>query len=148
MNDLLVITNPEVDLVFKNYPDFVRDKLINLRKLIIETAREIEEISELEETIKWGEPSYLTKKGSTIRIDWKKKNPDQYAVYYKCTSKLVPTFKTIYSSTFRFEGNRAIIFQLDDVIPEAELKQCISAALTYHLVKHLPNLGLTIKQQA
>jgi hypothetical protein len=82
------------------------------------------------------------KKGSTIRIDWKKNKPDQYAVFFKCTSKLVPTFREVYHDLFKYEGNRAIIFQLDDKIPEAELKKCISVGLTYHKVKHLPLLGL------
>jgi hypothetical protein len=142
MHNLRLKTNPAVDQVFKNYPEFVRDKILNLRNLILETANEIEEIMELEETLKWGEPSYLAKKGSTVRIDWKEKNPDQYAIYFKCTSKLVPGFKAIFGNTFKFEGNRAIIFQLDDQLPEAELKQCMAAALTYHSVKHLPTLGL------
>ena len=57
----------------------------------------------LEETLKWGEPSYLTKYGSTVRMDWKEKNPEQFAVYFKCTSALVPTFKTIYKDKFKFE---------------------------------------------
>ncbi len=142
MKKLQIKSNPEVELVFKNYPNSVRKKILNLRKLIIESANEIEEITNLEETLKWGEPSYLVKNGSTIRIDWKKKEPDQYAIYFKCTSKLVPTFKTVYKNTFKYEGNRAIIFQMNDEIPEAELKNCINVGLTYHKVKQLPMLGL------
>lgn len=142
MRNLQIETNPEVKLVFDNYPDFVREKMLNLRRLIIETAGEIETITNLEETLKWGEPSYLVKKGSTIRIDWKEKKPDQYAIYFKCTSKLVPTFKEKYSDLFKFEGNRAIVFQMDDKLPEMALKNCIGAGLTYHSVKHLPRLGL------
>ncbi len=139
---LSITSNPEVESVFNNYPNSVREKIIKLRKLVFETAEEIEEITDLEETLKWGEPSYLVKKGSTIRIDWKKKNPEQYAMYFKCTSKLVPSFKTVYGDLFEFEGNRAIVFQLDDRVPEAELKNCIRAGLTYHRVKHLPMLGM------
>jgi len=33
-----------------------------------------------EETLIWGEPSYLAKKGSIIHIDSKVENPDQYAL--------------------------------------------------------------------
>ncbi len=102
----------------------------------------MEEIEVLEETLKWGEPSFLVRRGSTIRIDWKAEKPNQYGIYFKCTSKLVPTFKVIYNSQFKYEGNRAIIFQMNDEIPEAELKKCISAALTYHKVKDLPMLGM------
>ena len=95
----------------------------------------------LEETLKWGEPSYLTKHGSTLRMDWKAKTPNQYAMYFKCTSRLVEAFKVIFSDTFQFEGKRAIAFQLNQKIPVDKLKQCIAMTLTYHKVKHLPLLG-------
>ncbi|GAA4108793.1 DUF1801 domain-containing protein [Aquimarina addita] len=142
MNNLEVYTHPSVESVFKKYPSTVRIKIVRLRTLILETANEEKGIHVIEETLKWGEPSYLVKKGSTIRIDWKSEKPNQYAIYFKCTSKLIPTFKTVYKDTFSFEGNRAIIFQMDDEIPTAELKKCILSALTYHHIKHLPLLGL------
>ncbi|MEM7654913.1 MAG: hypothetical protein AAF399_02195 [Bacteroidota bacterium] len=84
---------------------------------------------------------YLVKKGSTLRMDWKPAKPDQYALYFKCTSLLVSTFQELYPDTFRYEKTRAIIFDLEEVVPEAELRHCISLALTYHRVKHLPLLG-------
>ena len=142
MDDLQISTNPEVETVFNNYPDPIRKKLEELRKLIIEAAEENDGVNHLGETLKWGEPSYVTKSGSTIRIDWKSKNPNQYAMYFQCTSKLVPTFKMVYNDLFTFEGSRAIIFGMDDAIPVEELKNCINAALAYHKVKHLPTLGI------
>ena len=142
IKDLNVISDKEVDLVFKKYPEAVQGKLLHLRDLILETAKDIDTIHEIEETLKWGEPSYLTKIGSTIRIDWKEKTPGQYAIYFKCTSKLVPNFRTLYPDKFNFEGTRAIIFRLDEKVPEIELKKCIAAALTYHKVKQLPMLGM------
>lgn len=134
-------TNPKTIEVFENYPDSVRSQMEQLRELILEAASEIDGLEDLEETLKWGEPSYLTKHGSTVRMDWKEKNPDQYAMYFKCTSKLVPTFKKLYQDTFTFEGDRAIVFKLNQKIPKNELKHCIKLALTYHKVKHLPLLG-------
>jgi hypothetical protein len=135
-------SNPKVKEVFENYPKEYRMKMLELRNLVLHTAKSINNIEEIEETLKWGEPSYLTKKGSTLRMDWKAKNPDQYAMYFKCTSKLVETFKVVYGDTFNYEGNRAIVFNLKDEIPEKELKQCIKAALMYHDVKHQVNLGI------
>ncbi|MCP3929970.1 MAG: DUF1801 domain-containing protein [Bacteroidetes bacterium] len=134
-------SNPKVKNIFDNYPKSVRSQMLHLRELVLNAASEIDGLEKLEETLKWGEPSYLTKYGSTVRMDWKEKNPEQFAIYFKCTSKLVPTFKTIYKDKFTFEGNRAIVFKLNDKIPEIELKHCISLALTYHKVKHLPLLG-------
>jgi hypothetical protein len=142
MKKLEIKINPEVALVFANYPDPVRKRILTIRALIIEAAKDIDEITMLEETLKWGEPSYLTKNGSTLRIDWKSKMPNQYAMYFKCTSRLVETFKVIFKNKFDFEGNRAIVFQMDDDIPKDELMHCIKATLTYHKVKHLPMLGM------
>ncbi|MFT5892620.1 MAG: hypothetical protein ACI9Y7_002732 [Dokdonia sp.] len=136
-----VTSNPEVKKVFDTYPESVKKKLLHLRALVLDAASEIDGLEKLEETLKWGEPSYLTKHGSTVRMDWKEKNPEEYALYFKCTSSLVETFKIIYKDTFTFGGKRAIIFQLDDTIPETELKHCIALALKYHKIKHLPLLG-------
>ncbi|MBQ4805745.1 DUF1801 domain-containing protein [Aquimarina sp. MMG015] len=142
MQQVSIKTNPEIALVYKKYPALVMGKIMNLRNLIIETAKEIEDIKSIEETLKWGEPSFLVKKGSTIRIDWKKSKPNQYGMYFQCTSKLITTFRVLYKDTFQFEGNRAIIFPIEFDIPEKELKNCITVALTYHKVKHLPMLGM------
>ena len=137
-----ITTNKEVAAVFNAYPGFVKAKMLELRALILEAAGELEEVLNIEETLKWGEPSYLTKFGSTVRIDWKPKKPDHYAVYFKCTSKLVPTFKMRYPKIFDFEKNRAIVFSINDEIPKEALKNCIKAALRYHKIKHLPALGM------
>lgn len=136
------IENKEVEKIFNNYPKKIRKKLILLRKLIIETALEIEGVKTLEETLKWGEPSYLIKGGSTIRIDWKKSKPDQYAMYFNCKTKLVDTFKERYKDEFKYEGNRAIVFHKNDTIPIRKLKHCILLSLTYHSIKNLPILGI------
>ena len=136
MKKLKINQDPRIDLKFQTYPEAIKAKLNYLRSLIIETATENEAIDEIEETLKWGEPSYLVKKGSTIRIDWKPKTPDHYAMYFKCTSKLVPTFREVYGSLFKYEKNRAIVFSLNDKIPKKELKACIELALTYHSIKN------------
>lgn len=135
-------TDPRLEEVFKNYPSFVRPQLEYLRTLIRKTAEETENVTQLEETLKWNEPSFITKIGSTFRIDWKEKQPDQYAMYFHCSSRLIDTFRLVFNDEFNFEGKRAIIFRIDQEIPETELKQCIRTALTYHKVKHLVTLGL------
>ena len=141
MKKLTINSNPKVKEKFKNYPPNARRQLKALRKLILTTAEEIESITEIEETLKWGEPSYLVKKGSTIRMDWKARNPNQYAMYFSCTTRLVPTFELIFKNQLKFEGNRTIVFDLDEIINEEVVKYCITLALTYHKVKHLPMLG-------
>ena len=132
----------EVAKVFDNYPEQIREKLLVLRNLILETAHESEDIDHLQETLKWGEPSYLTQGGSTIRVGWSSSRPAEYAIYFHCKTKLVDTFRELYRDRFSYAGNRAIVFQINDEVPIGELKHCIFLALTYHSRKHLPMLGV------
>ncbi|EQA37591.1 PF08818 domain protein [Leptospira inadai serovar Lyme str. 10] len=124
--------------VFYNYPERMRTKLLFLRQLIFDTASMTESIGPLEETLKWGEPSYLTtqtKSGSTIRIHHRESRADEYGIYFNCKTTLIEQFKRKYRNQFRFEGNRSIVFKYDEPIPVTELQDCISLALTYHRSK-------------
>ena len=134
--------NPEVARKFQSYPEEVRQKLLELRELILDVAAGIPGTGELEETLKWGEPSYLVEAGSTVRIGWKESRPECYAVYFNCNTKLVDTFRQVYSDCFKFEGNRAIVFHRKDTIPTSALRHCIALSLQYHKIKHLPLLGV------
>lgn len=130
--------SPKVAAVFESYPPKTRKKLLVLRQLIFDTAAQTDGVGELEETLKWGQPSYLTtksKSGSTTRIDQVKSGEGQYAMYFHCQTTLIDTFKEMYRDEFRFEGNRSIIFDENDEIAVEELRHCISLALTYHLDK-------------
>lgn len=94
-------------------------------------------VGALQETLKWGQPSYLTpetKSGSTIRID-RVKSSNQVAVYFHCQTDLVATFRELYPDELTYSGNRAVMLGADDAIPEAALRHCIALALTYHLRK-------------
>jgi hypothetical protein len=85
-----------------------------------------------------GQPSYLTaetKSGSTIRIDRVKSADDQYAVYFHCQTNLVETFRQLYPTELSYGGNRSILLNADDEVPEAALRHCVALALTYHLGK-------------
>ena len=46
---MVIKTNPAVDSVFDNYPDHVRDDMLFLRSLIIDTADKLTEIDLVEE---------------------------------------------------------------------------------------------------
>jgi len=125
---------------FEAYPENISILLRHVRDLII-TVAEQDGVSDLTETLKWGEPSYVSKVGSTIRFDWKDKYPDQYCIYFNCKTSLIETFKEVYGDTFTYEGNRAIVFQIDQSIPFKELAHCISMSLRYKKIKHLNLLG-------
>lgn len=140
-SDIHDIADPAVAQVFLSYPGDVRPKLLQLRQLVMDVADNLPDIGGVEETLKWGEPSYLAKGGSTLRIGWKPARPDCFAMYFNCNSKLVDTFKELYPDLFAFEKNRAIIFHRENNVPVTALKHCIELSLRYHKIKHLPLLG-------
>jgi len=131
--------NSIVENKIKLYPDPVQTKFQQLRSMLIDVAEE-NQVESIEETLKWGEPAYLAKGGSTIRIDWKPKAPDSMFVFFDCKTILVETFKEVFFDIFTFQGNRAIILRLDKPLPE-ELQTCFLMALKYHKLKNLPLLG-------
>lgn len=131
-------SNPAVAARFATYPPAVRKKMLALRELVFTTATKTKGVGEIQETLKWGEPSYVTsqtKSGSTVRMDWKSRNPDQYAMYFHCQTDLIERFRSMFPNDFIFEGNRALIFKLGDKVPTEALAYCIEASLTYHARK-------------
>lgn len=134
------IVSAEVAAVFDTYPAEIKTKLLFLRQLIFDVASKTAGVGELEETLKWGQPSYLTtqsKSGSLIRIDQIKSQPGKYAMYFHCQTSLIDTFKEMFRADFKFQGNRSIIFERTDRVPIKKLRHCISLALTYHRNKKL-----------
>jgi len=120
--------------VFEAYPVALRRKLMALRELIFEVAAATEGVGKLTETLKWGQPSYLTQEsrsGTTVRID-RVKSGDGYAIYFHCQSGLVDRFCEIYPDTFRYEGKRALLFDDRQRLPVRALRHCIGLALTHH----------------
>lgn len=132
--------NEKVKLILDAYPSNIREQLLFIRELVFKVADQ-HGIEHIEETTKWGEPSYIAKHGSTLRFDWKNKTPDQLCVYFSCKTTLVETFKEVYGDTFSYEGNRAIVFKVGETVPVNELSHCISMALRYKKIKHLSLLG-------
>lgn len=62
---------PNVERAFSAFPDEVKTGLLLLRALIFDVAARTEGVGRLEETLKWGQPAYLTpetKPGTTIRL--------------------------------------------------------------------------------
>lgn len=137
---------PEVAAAFDRYPAPMRDRLLALRELIFEVAASTPGVGRIEETLKWGEPAYVTtasRSGSTVRIDWKKAAPSQYAMYFNCQTSLVSTFRTLFPKDFKFVGNRALVFEESQPPPNDALAVCIAAALTYHLDRRVRTRPLT-----
>ena len=130
----------DVRSVFEAYPPALRAKLMALRELVFDAAAEAEGVGSLTETLKWGQPSYLTAEtgsGTTVRID-RLKAADGYAVYFHCRSGLLGRFRELYPETFQYEGKRAIVFTAGDRLPAGELRHCLALAFTHHSRKKKP----------
>jgi hypothetical protein len=56
-------------------------------------------------------------------------------MYFNCQTNLVETFRSLFPDDFKFEGNRALVFGLEDKIPKDSLAMCVVSSLTYHMKK-------------
>lgn len=124
----------EIAAVFKSFPDDMRKRLLALRALILETAENTEGVGKIQETLKWGVPSYLTsesKSGTTIRLA-PTRSDRRYGLYVHCQTSLIKEFSQKKPDVFCYEGTRALILNTDVEPSRPELVEFITAALTYH----------------
>jgi hypothetical protein len=124
-----------VEQAFNALPPKAQRGLRALRALIFEVAAGNDAIGRVEETLKWGQPSYLTPEtgsGSTIRLGVPKSADHDYALFVHCQTDLTEQFETNYPGEFDYEGTRALLFKADTPIQAEALRHCIGLALTYH----------------
>ncbi|MBD1544800.1 DUF1801 domain-containing protein [Roseibium aggregatum] len=117
-------------------PAAVRKGLMDLRALGYQVAGEDARIGPLHETLKWGEPSYLTdvtRSGTTLRLAAKKTMPDTYGLFFNCRTSIAERVTDLYPNTFVFDGKRGLLFSAGRELPVEEVKACISLVLTYRL---------------
>lgn len=137
--DVRVLADPpftgvDVETAFSSLPDAAVAGLLALRALIFETARTTPGVGALEETLKWGQPAYLTpetKSGTTIRLGVPKEGG--YALYVHCQTTLVADFQRRHPGEFTFEGTRALRFRAGEHPPLERVSELVRDALTYHL---------------
>jgi hypothetical protein len=125
----------DVASAFRAYPETIREPLLRIRTLILAAAQETEGVGPLTETLKWGEPAYLTeasKSGSTIRLGRLESRPECAGVFFNCQTTLVFEFRDIFPGVFGYDGNRALLMPVKEAVDEVALRQCIVMALTYH----------------
>ncbi len=112
-----------------------RERLLDIRQMIFTVAADIGDVGSLTETLKWGEPAYLTevsRSGTTIRLGGTREASNDSALLFNCKTCLIDMFRTAFPADFKFEGNRALVIPADRAIPRTPLLFCLSAALTYH----------------
>ena len=129
---------PVPDAIYRalsRHPERVRERLLDIRHMIFTVAAEIGDVGPLTETLKWGEPAYLTevsRSGTTIRLGATREAPHDSALLFNCKTSLINMFRTAFPDEFRFDGNRALVIPANRAMPCKPLLFCLNTALTYH----------------
>jgi len=126
----------EVSQACAAFPVPIRRRLLEVRKLIFATAKAHDDVGPLTETLKWGEPAYLTQQtgsGSTIRLGRVKDSEEHVAVLFNCQTTLIETFRERFADQFEYRHNRALLLNVSGALPKRPLSICLALALTYHL---------------
>lgn len=74
------ITDKEFTNRVEAFPKHVRPTFDMLQALVHQVAQD-SDVLKIHQTLKWGEPSFVTKHGSTLRMDWKEKSSSFFALY-------------------------------------------------------------------
>lgn len=127
-------SDPKMAETYAAFAPLERAGLLALRQLIFDVADREPQVGPLEETLKWGQPAYLTsetKSGTTLRLGLPKTGG--YAIFCHCQTTVVSDFRTLFGDDFTYDGNRAVVFSTDDDLQLDKLALLVSAALRYHL---------------
>ncbi len=130
----LPFQDPQVAAAFAAFPDAERADLLLLRDLIFDVAARTPGVGRIKETLKWGQPAYLTpesKSGTSLRLGMPKTGG--FALYVHCQTSLIPNFCALSPGELAYEGNRAIRFETGTDTSDTPITLLIANALTYHL---------------
>ncbi len=125
--------------VIQNQPEEIKSALMHLRAMIFDVAETSDEIGNIVETLKWGQPSYLTEKpktGTTLRIDRDTSGKGDVALYVNCQTSLVSEWRGMFPEE-TFGGDRSLHLSLTKPTPTSSLRQMVLMALTYHSRKKI-----------
>lgn len=127
----------DINRVFEQYHPNTRLALLSIRQWIFEIASNSEEIGQIEECLKWGEPSYVTaspKSGTTLRLSQLKSSELTYGLFVHCQTSLIEEFRVAYPN-LKYDKNRGVLFDSCELIQTDIIKQFIYLALSYHCRK-------------
>jgi hypothetical protein len=128
--------NEQVRKAYDRFDALVAKRLLEIRQLIFELAEQDDQIGKITETLKWGEPSYLTeqsKSGTTIRLSKVKDEANYCGIYVHCQTRLISEFRDSFADALEFSGNRAVLIDVSKPLEETPVRMFLQKALTYHL---------------
>ncbi|MFT6630916.1 MAG: hypothetical protein ACJAS4_000860 [Bacteriovoracaceae bacterium] len=124
--------------IYSEYPNIVKSYLLEMRKIILDTAKKEKDVGAIEEVLRWGQPTFLTtesKSGTMIRIDRYKKQDDKVAIFFHCQTQIIKMITLKYGKKLTYDGNRGIVFDIKKPLPKRVIKDCAHLALRYNLIK-------------
>ena len=110
------------------------ERLRFIRSLVL-AAGEAADAGGIEETLKWGQPSYLPRKkrvGTTVRLGLLSSNPNHCALFVHCQTTLLDQYRDRFPDEFTYLDNRAVLIPIEGKFPEIALQHMASMAFTYH----------------
>lgn len=123
----------DIEARFAGFAEPGRAALLALRRLIFQVAATTPGVGVVQETLKWGQPAYLTpetKSGSTLRLG--PVGAEHIALYVHCQTTILNEFRGIFPDDFTYEGTRAVHLRAACDLPLDKLRLLIGRALTYH----------------
>ena len=126
--------DPQVAQTFDRFPAPARGGLLALRGLIFDVARDTPGVGALHETLKWGQPAYLTpetRSGSTLRLGVPKTGG--FGIFAHCQTTIISDFRDLFPDDFKFDGNRGVLFGDGDALALDRLSLLVARGLTYRL---------------
>ncbi|WP_298257228.1 DUF1801 domain-containing protein [uncultured Litoreibacter sp.] len=114
-------------------PDDVAAALREARRAILRIALQTDGVGPLTETLKWGEPAFLTetpKTGTTLRLG---RINGRAAVMVPCSTTIIEDARQRFGDVPHLSGKRGVILGEDEELVE----YVIASALTYHIRKRI-----------
>lgn len=124
-----------VAAAFRAMPEQARVPLLAVRGILLDAAAADPRIGPLTETLKWGEPAYLTAatgSGSTVRLGVSRSDA-RPALFVNCRTSLAADIAELHGATFGYQAARAVLLPTDIAAHADAIRHAVTLALTYHL---------------
>lgn len=134
LDDRRPFQDSAVERAYSCFDHRARKRLLDLREMIFEAAEQMPRVGRVEETLKWGQPAYLTpetKAGSTLRLGVPRQGG--VAIFAHCQTTIISDFRHLFPRAFSYDGNRAVLLDVEGGLDINRLRFLIAMALTYHL---------------
>ncbi|MGL5009050.1 MAG: DUF1801 domain-containing protein [Paracoccaceae bacterium] len=126
----------QVRAVFVGCSGPVRDGLLRLRGLIFAAAADHPEVGAVVESLRWGQPAYLTPEtGAACSLRIGALREDGFGLFVHCQTDLIANFLAGPGAGHRHDGTRGVLFRDVTDIRDGPISMLIAGALTYHLRK-------------